>query len=42
MAFAAILDGFVERPIPNAKQPGKRPKQPLGTLRAIPFQVVER
>lgn len=37
-----ILDAFVERPVPNAKQPQARRRQPLGTLPAAAFEVVER
>ena len=37
-----ILDAFVERLVPNAKQPGAKRKQPLGTLPATPFEVVAR
>jgi len=33
-----ILDAFVERPAPNAKQATRR--QPLGTLPAVPYEVV--
>jgi hypothetical protein len=33
-----ILDAFVERPAPNSKQATRR--QPLGTLPAVPFEVV--
>jgi hypothetical protein len=34
-----ILDAFVDRPAPNTKQGIRR--QPLGTLPAMPFEVVE-
>jgi hypothetical protein len=36
-----ILDAFVERPAPNQGANAKR-KQPMGTLPAIPFEVVPR
>jgi hypothetical protein len=35
-----ILDAFVEREVPNAKQQQVRRRQPLGTLPAVPFEVV--
>jgi hypothetical protein len=37
-----ILNAFVERPAPNAKQPQARRRQPLGALPAMPFEVVAR
>jgi hypothetical protein len=34
-----ILDAFIDRPAPNTKQGTRR--QPLGTLPAVPFEVVQ-
>jgi hypothetical protein len=36
-----ILDAYVERTVPNAKQQARR-KQPLGSLPAVPFEVAAR